>query len=71
MLAGVIDIMIDHVSADWTCAETLRKLVPPIRAALQAYKDRAVANGHSFEYVIMLRAAAQGWCAKLTRLSSL
>lgn len=71
MLAGVIDTMIDHVSADWSCAETLRKLVPPIESALQAYKDRAVADGHSFEHVIMLQAAAQGWCANFKSLSSL
>ena len=71
MHAGVMDIMVDLASADWTCAEKLCKLVPPIRSALQAYKDRAVAIGQSYEHIIMLQAAVQCWCAKLTSLSSL
>ena len=66
-----MDIMVDQASTDWTCAEMLCKLVLPIRSALQAYKDRAAATGQSFEHVIMLQAAVQGWCAKLTSLPSL
>ena len=36
-------------------------LVPPITAALQAYKIRAARTGQSLEHVVMLEAAVQGW----------
>ena len=63
LTAGAMDVLASNVHADWTHGKVLRKLVRPIKSALQAYKDRAVATGQSYKHVVMLQAAVQGWCA--------
>ena len=62
LTAGAMDVLASNAHADWTHGNVLRKLVPPIAAALQAYKARAVATGRSYKHIVMLQAAVQGWC---------
>ncbi|CAL5223110.1 g5572 [Coccomyxa viridis] len=42
-------------------ANYLIRLVPSFEAAIRAYQERAAERGQSFEHVVLLEAAVQGW----------
>ena len=41
--------------------DAVTMLVATFTAALQAYRVRAAASGQSFEHMVLLEAAVQGW----------
>jgi len=61
MHAGVLDLMLASPNADYTRPKALAKLLPPMTEATQAYKDRALAAGRTFEHIVRLEAAVRGW----------
>ena len=61
MSTGAIDALAEDPDTDISQAVVLRKLEPSITAALKAYHTRATQCGRSFEHVVLLEAAAQGW----------
>ena len=52
-------------------ANVLIRLVPSFKAALQAYQMRAAQSGQSFERMVLLEAAVQGWYAPIFLVLSL
>ncbi|CAL5223079.1 g5538 [Coccomyxa viridis] len=61
LLPGALDVLVENTGADFSRANVLIKLVPSITAALQAYQARAAQCGQSFEHMVWLEAAVQGW----------
>ena len=61
LAAGVLDALLQYKGKDPTSARALLKMLPPLEAALQSYRDRAVTAKKSHEQIVMLEAAVQGW----------
>ena len=59
--AGVLDGLLSHEGKDFASVAAILKMVPPLEAALQSYRDRAAAAKRSVADVVMLEAAVQGW----------
>ncbi|CAL5223104.1 g5566 [Coccomyxa viridis] len=60
MLPGTITALAD-IGPTTLGSHTLIKAVPSFAAALQAYQMRAAQCGRSFEHMVLLEAAVQGW----------
>ncbi|CAL5223081.1 g5540 [Coccomyxa viridis] len=61
LLPGALDALVENADADFLQADGLGRLVPSITAALLAYKTRAAQCGQTFEHMVRLEAAVQGW----------
>ncbi len=59
--AGVISIMAQHADADPLHDGLLRDLTTAFTINLQVYKIRAEKYAQSFEHMVLLEAAVQGW----------
>ena len=66
IFAGVLDTMIQYAAESRAKspsleATLLRTLVSSFSYALKAYQMRAKTGGQTFEHVVLLEAAVQGW----------
>lgn len=56
----MLDGLLEHEGEDLTSVDALLKMVPPLEAALQSYRDRAAAADKAPVQTVLLEAAVQG-----------
>lgn len=61
MLAGALEVMAEWGNPKADQSRVLKRLMTRFTTALQTYQTRAAQAGQSFEHMVLLEAAVQGW----------